>query len=439
LVQIFKENQQFIIILLFWLLTGMYGGPLIFGIVPVFLILMFQKGFYSELLIGFWFIIILSDSYENRLEFAKNLKNIYILSLGLIFFLKIKVFSPLSYFFLIFTPFLLISFLSTIFYSPTIDVALQKYLSYFLIILIVPNYTYLSYRKDGNIFFKKLIYFVAIILLVGIVFQLMGSEISYIKGGRYRGIFGNPNGIGLFCFSTITLFVIIINIQKNLFSNFEKIFFFALIFLSVLWSGSRNNSVSIFIFLTSIFFFKKHFLLGLTFVLLSLFLYNIIEGNYVQIIKSLGLESFFRLETLEAGGGRYVAWNFAWNEIQNNFILGQGFSYDEYLMKKNYRLLSALGHEGNVHNSYLSFWLNSGIIGLIFYLTAFLYCFVKAHIINQISFPYMFAILFTASFESWLVASLNPYTIVLLICLTILSDKYFAREENNDLTEVTLT
>jgi hypothetical protein len=34
LVQLIKENFQFLLILLVWLIAGMYGGPVVYAVIP---------------------------------------------------------------------------------------------------------------------------------------------------------------------------------------------------------------------------------------------------------------------------------------------------------------------------------------------------------------------------------------------------------------------
>jgi hypothetical protein len=416
----------------------MYTGPLVFGIVPIFMILMFQKGYYSELLIGFWFIIILSDSYEKNLVFAKDLKNIYILFLAAFFLFRTNVFSPVNKFYISFVPYFISSLISIFLFSPIIETALQKYLSYFLLFLIMPNYIYLCYKTEGEMFLKKLVYFFISILLISIVLKYFNEPLTISHGGRFRGIFGNPNGLALFTFICFILLYAITKLQKNIFTTYEKYFYFGIIILASIWSGSRNVNVAIFIFVVFVNFFEKSLMLGFITMTISLMLFELIGSNYIAIIQYFNLEEFFRLETLDEGGGRYIAWNFAWNDIQDNFFLGKGFAWDEKLMKDNYKFLSVLGHEGGVHNSYLIMWLNSGLVGLLLYFIALISKFIKANLQNRISFPIMISVFFTISFEPWLVASLNPYTLIFLTILTIISDKYFYEEsEVEEQKEVT--
>ena len=73
----------FVLVVLFWILIGAFGGPVIFLVAPVTWYLWLRKENYEELFIGFIVTLILSDSLEPALIFAGNLKTIYILFLGL--------------------------------------------------------------------------------------------------------------------------------------------------------------------------------------------------------------------------------------------------------------------------------------------------------------------------------------------------------------------
>jgi hypothetical protein len=44
---------------------------------------------------------------------------------------------------------------------------------------------------------------------------------------------------------------------------------------------------------------------------------------------------------------------------------------------------------------------------------------------TALAFPIMFAITFSAIFESWLIGSLNPFTIIFVIILTLISSDIF--------------
>jgi O-antigen ligase len=76
-----------------------------------------------------------------------------------------------------------------------------------------------------------------------------------------------------------------------------------------------------------------------------------------------------------------------------------------------------MGHSGGVHNSYLSMWMDAGIIGLVAYFGAIFAIISKVMKHNYIILAFVTSIAFNIYFESWLVASLNPFTILYLIIL----------------------
>jgi O-antigen ligase len=82
-----------------------------------------------------------------------------------------------------------------------------------------------------------------------------------------------------------------------------------------------------------------------------------------------------------------------------------------------------------VHNSFLGFWLNTGLVGLLLYLGAFLSKFIKAASYSILAFPIMLAMLFSANFEAWLMASLNPFTMQLFIILVFLNSPFFYEDK----------
>jgi len=127
--------------------------------------------------------------------------------------------------------------------------------------------------------------------------------------------------------------------------------------------------------------------------------------------------------------GRSVAWHFVWQKIQDDLFIGHGFGYDEALMRRNYYELSRLGHQGGVHNSYLSLWLNFGLVGLIIYFRSFLLFFFKAAKNNGLALPIMYAILFSATFEGLLIGSLNPHMFCMLVIFALISENEFQQQE----------
>jgi O-antigen ligase len=419
----YKENSQLYLVLLVWLLTGMFAGKLIFGILPITMFLMVKKGMYEELFIGYFFILILSDSLDVHLLFAKNAKNIYISILAALFWFNRNDFKPFNNLYKLYIPFFVFAFFTmyTSINEPFIFVSLQKTVSYFLSFLIVPSFFIKLYREHGEQFLRRLMFFCFTTLLVGFLLNFINSNVAFIGSGRYRGIMGNPNGLGIYAFLMFIVFYLVNDFFPELFSKRERRMIYIAILVSIILTDSRNAMIALLIFYLFGRFYKGSTFLGFILSLIALVIAQIISSNLTSIIMALNLGHFFRVGTLEDGSGRYVAWQFAWKQIQKNFFIGKGFGYNEYYMRQNYGLLSKLGHQGGIHNSFLTFWMDQGLVGLLIYLFSYILMFIKASKKTKLAFPAMFAISFTALFESWLVGSLSAYAFLAMIIFTFIT------------------
>ncbi|MES2513960.1 MAG: O-antigen ligase family protein [Bacteroidota bacterium] len=295
----------------------------------------------------------------------------------------------------------------------------QKVLSYVLLFSFFPNYFLFVYLKYGPYLFKGLIFLVSVLVLVGLGFSFLNYDII-ILAGRYRGLLGNPNGLGLFLYLFIILFAIINERFPHVFSKAEIYFVYGICFISLLKCGARSSLLAVMMF----FFFKRFYklspILGFFIFLITLFIYQLVSQNLVDIILALGLGDQLRVNTIESGSGRLIAWEFAWQKIQDNFYIGNGFNYTEYIYRQNYEYLSKLGHQGSAHNSYLTIWLDTGLIGLLCFLMGLLFMFLKAAKRSTLAIPFLYTVLFSNYFESWLTASLNPFTIQFLLIVSML-------------------
>ncbi len=427
MVKYLKTNLQFLIITIIWLLTGLYARPLTYLIVPVTFLLLSKKGLDEMLFIGFFAMLIFSDSFY--LSFAKDIKPYILLILSLSFFNNQKSFRPIPSITSPFVPFFIYAILVLV-NSVTIGLSMQKTLSYILLYIVVPNYVMKIYRNEGAVFFKNLIFFTISVLIVGILFKYINPAVAISHGDRFQGIFGNPNGVAMFCVLMYLLFSVLDEYYPELFTRGEKILVYALLFISIIWSGARTSMMCMIIFWVFSRVQKKSTILGIILFIVVLVTYELITSNLIEIVKNLGMGKYFRLDTLDAGSGRIFAWRYAWEEIQKNFFFGRGFDYNQYLffIPETQHRLNMLNHQGDVHNVYLGFWLDVGLIGLVLFLAAFIYTFYKANQKSALAFPIMYTMLFMGNYEPWLIASLNPYTIQFLIIVTILI--YCKRPDN---------
>jgi O-antigen ligase len=415
--EIFSENKNFYSIAFAWIILGIFTGPGMY-LIPFMVILMYRRRMLLEILLGFFFILILSDSRLKELQFAAQVKNFYILILALICYTENRNYNFRNEIIQNFVPFILISTIC-LFFSPIKFISFQKTLSYVLLFYSVPIFFKIVYQINKEYLFRALTSIAVLVILLGLILDIFFSDITKLEG-RYRGMLGNPNGLGLFVFLFLIFYSLLIEFKENFVSKKSSVFIYVICFLSLLKCGARTSLATTLMF----FFFKRFYKLnpwvGFFVATLSVFIFQLITSNLTSIILSFGLGEALRVETLDNGSGREIAWKFAWEQIQNNFFIGNGFSFTEYLYRLNYEYLSMLGHQGSAHNTYLTLWLDVGLVGLIAFLIAIFLTFYKASKFSPLAFPILYSILFSNNYESWLTASLNPFTIQLLFVLTLI-------------------
>lgn len=422
--------KQFIIIAFIWIVVGVFFGPVIYLVLPMMLLLMYKREMHLEIFLGFFLILTLSDSRSSVFHFASQVKNIYIVLLFL-FTLGIKSKTELQVkFYQYFIPFFIVA-LICITFNPVPFLSFQKTLSYILLFVSIPIYFQYAYNKYEDVFLKSIVFLVMSMLLIGFMINILNPSFTNLIG-RYRGMLGNPNGLGLYVLLFIILFTVIIDIKKGLYTSREIIFIYSTCFLSLIMCGARTSLFASFLFLFFRKFYKRSPLVGFFVFIVSLVIYQVVSSNIEAIIAQLGLSDFLRVDTFTTMSGRNIAWEFAWQQIQPNFFIGQGFNYTEYIYRLNYDYLSLLGHQGAAHNSYLTLWLDTGLVGLVLFLIGFIVTFFKASKMSPLAMPVLFAVLLSNNFESWLAASLNPFTIQLLLILSLMFSQKINLQKSTD-------
>jgi len=423
-------NRTFLALIAVWLITGAYIPFSSYVIIPLSIYFLNAKKLYLEILFGFFVILILSDNLYSEFLFATQIKNIYILILALIYLVNKRDFPIKLNILYYFLPFFFIASICII-NSPIYFVSIQKTLSYALLIIIIPNYVFKLIKEDKQAFVNMFVSLGALVFIIGFISYFINYDFA-TRVGRYRGIFGNPNGLGIF---TLLYFLNLRYIEQNfpeLLDVKTKNIIKILLFVTLIMSGSRSAIFAILLFIVSYFFYKRSAFLGFISMLLFVFIYQFIAVNFISIVAAIGLKSFLRAETINEGSGRVVAWTFAWANIQKNYFFGQGIGYTDYLFKINYMKLSKLGHEGHAHNSYLTFWLDTGLAGLVSFILGLITYIIKFSKNNRIVFPILFAVLFSNQFESWLTASLNPFTIQFTFLIALFFAKSYIENETEE-------
>ena len=420
---------QFILMLLIWIIAGQVANEAAMGVVVLSLLLLKKRNLISEMILGFIFILFLSDSRQNLFEFAKHVKDIYLILLTMFYLFDRKTFNIKNPLIIPMIPFLIWAFV-VIFRSPDMMPAFQKTLSYTLLYGIIPGYFIKAFQEKGSIFLKDFIYMIMILFGIGVILIFLNPDFVFLAG-RYCGMLGNPNGLGIFVVLMIMLIVITQLKFPDLFTKQELKVIYILLGVSVILCGSRNALMCIGIFLAFTKFYKISYWYGFITVIIAILLYQVVFANLPTILEMLGLAEALRADSIEDGSGRMVAWAFALNQLYNDyqlFIFGNGFNYEGYMFYEHMDSLSALGHQGGVHNTYLALWLNTGLIGLTLWFSGILRLFFKAVTTSFTALPILYAILFSAFFEAWLMGSLNPYhiTFLLIICVVITNINDFA-------------
>ncbi len=414
-----RLNIQFYLLVAIWVVSGAFLGNAAAIIVIASLFLLVARDYYAEIITAFWLMLIFSDSKLETLQFSQLLKKVLIVIMLLVLYLKRNaLLTRPNEIFKLFIPFFLWSII-VIPRSPEILVALQKTFSYIFLFLLVPIFSNKAMEMDHKGYFRTLVYSIVFFLAIGLGMKYLSFDTVHIEG-RFQSFMGNPNGLGLMVFLFALLFDTMNRKDPSVFSRIQRLVVWGVILLNLFFCQSRSSLFAFLIYLLFSNFKVLRSWFGLVLFLLLVGGYSYIISNLGPLVQQLGLENLIRLENLEEGSGRFIAWDFAWTHIKEDYLLGQGFAYTEWLYHLNYDMLSRLGHLGNAHNSFLTFWLDTGIIGVALFLIGFILLFLRLSKVSQTALPLMYAILFSANFESWLTASLNPNTIVVLLAISIM-------------------
>ncbi|MEO0580850.1 MAG: O-antigen ligase family protein [Bacteroidota bacterium] len=370
------------------------------------------------LLITLLVLLIMGDSRAYYFSHYKNLRIVCILLLSiytmvLMFRGKIK-FRPLI---LGVVPFFLVALLGGL-RSPSIGVSLSKMISYFLLIFLTLHFFPYLIRKTNGKVLMDISYLSALVMILGLIGMIFYPNLVFLIG-RYRGMLGNPNGLGIYSTLTFPLALCLIGLFPHKKSSLRIIMF--LIVFSVILSGSRTALGTIGIFYALYIFYKggrtQVFALW-SFILPTTYLF-IQSISIERLVQMVGLGEFLRVESLTTGTGRFLAWSMGLAEINRNPFIGKGFAYEEIFFHELEDILIATEHQGGMHNSFLTFIMNNGYIGFTFFLVFLLIMLFRVRA-RAFGMPFIIASLISATFESWLNSSLNAFTIHFFLVLTLL-------------------
>ena len=429
---IFKRYRLlFFVLLPLLIFAGNAATPLAMVVLGIGVLYFLYQGRHDAIIITFIIILVLGDSRQGWLQFAKPLRVELLIMITLITISELwRGFYRFNSLFLPFLPFLVISVLALSF-SPLLDVGSIKTVSFAMLYFCVLHYFLDKHGKYGLRLLEDIVYLSHFIMLLGLLMIPIFPGIVSYGGIRYNGLLGNPNGMGMFVTLTVPMTVYFFTYKRGI-SRQYTIFAWVLIIASLMLCSSRNA-----IFAFTIFLSLYHGLRGSTFTtMIFLFVVIPVAGillfniNLESLVYSLGLEKYFRIKDFESGSGRVFAWRYAWSLVEQRPIIGCGFACEEYnfIYRTTYELWST-GHQGGVHNSYLAYIVNTGFVGFTLYF-GFLASLFRRIRNRGFMIPFVASCAFSAMFESWLFSSLSAFHILFLVTtVQLLSDRFLPRQE----------
>ncbi|WP_104484434.1 O-antigen ligase family protein [Acinetobacter indicus] len=383
----------------------------------------------------YFFMVIISFALSLNIfnaEFRWFLNKIFYLVFISLFFLIVDVKGFNRRNLIIFS--LIIMYIVSIFYTSLINFGIisgfaffiSKGLLYGLItILLLEMVVEFDLKKVLFPFFVlfNIIIFLSILVYLGFEpkYYLDNDEsLDYYIGIKDRdsisgfsGIFLNQNTLGIFCFLTIVLNYIFINIYNEKKIIFSIVFLLITSLLFLLLTLSRGAIVSfiLFFFIISLKFYRYKSMY--IFYCIIFLMFSIFYLNFNDFFEKL----LFRMEN-DGTSLRTEIWANAFETIKNNLYFGVGdFKYVNYL-----------GHELSAHNAYIQKIASDGLIAFLLWLFLILITlfFSISHIFKYdnkviIAINVVFiCILVNQFFESMILNIFNPITLFFILIVSII-------------------
>src|SRR5690606_35865103 len=102
--------------------------------------------------------------------------------------------------------------------------------------------------------------------------------------GRFRGLFGNPNGLGIFCVLGVMLMGSLVGVKRDLFSWLERLIIYGVIIFCLIRCGSRASLVAVMIYFTIVRFFSYSPFLGFLVLVAAIGVIEVVSSNLGAII-----------------------------------------------------------------------------------------------------------------------------------------------------------
>lgn len=376
----------------------------------------------NEALVILLILLLLADSRQDVMQPAKALRLPAVTILGA-YSLAMAAHVGIAPTMLWFMPFMVVAILAAPRGGQT-TLALSKTISYSLIVLIVLQYGTRLVRDRCWEVARTVERMIAFAFGGGLLFIAVLPSIAFFATGRFRGIMGNPDGIGVL--ATLVLPFQLAMLDHETGDRKRKVkWAIAFTVVSAILSGSRGALVGIVLVPLTRWVFRGKWPLKVAAGVLSfgLLLGGIKAINSADQLALTDAGTALRAETLASGGGRFFAWQYAMEYIRTAPVIGRGFAFEELVFSDDYRnvvFTERGGHQGGIHNGYLGLALNTGLLGLALFLLFFAVFVRRLRQWTAVA-PLVVAGAWSSVVEGWIVASLNAYTLLFYIELLIIA------------------
>lgn len=251
-----------------------------------------------------------------------------------------------------------------------------KYLAFVVFFIIVSTYTF---TEKDIVFVAKGYVYLAIVIALLIILSYLGGYQHVHEGvgestyylGRYSigitGLYKNPNYLASFI--CVAAFVVLYKLKVSTMSFKMKLLHltvFILFFVACFLTGTRIALVVLAISIIAVYGSAlRHIRMkGLILPILLVFVLIYIFGSQIRDLMDLYLAG----RDMFGDESRQEAWPMAFRFFYDNFLLGSGIDCWHHL-SRGYNTMN------NLHNVFLEFLLNQGIIGaILLFFTLFYGC-----------------------------------------------------------------
>jgi hypothetical protein len=418
-----KYYPVFLICLPIWILLGNTIPPANYVVVPICLGWFAYRKRSDFILVSLILVLTFADSVVPVLIFTKTLKIMVMAATTFVAIYDIRRgLYHINKSFFNFLPFLFAAIIACN-WSPVASSSLLKTVSYALLWFVGFHLIRHLFQNFGGSFLRDLTHLATLILILSFLMIILDPGRAFFRGtSRYAGIFRNPNGMGVFITVITPVYAFYFRGQGNV-HFLTKAFTYLMLVTSLALCASRTSIIAFIVFQAGLLamkgntFRRMFFFLGV--VPVAIILSTTI--SIYDVSDLLGAQNYLRVSDIEDGSGRILAWGYGLDYATTHLFLGCGFGCEEnhFLWETPLELLLS-GHQGGVHNSYISFLINVGVIGMGL-LAYFFYATLKKISNFQFVLPYIVSIAISATFESWMAASLNAFTIFFVIMIMVLT------------------